>query len=605
MEEDKVQEENTAQEEVVLTRKVMVPAIISVKELADIFEVGVGELITELIKNGVMATINQDIDFETAQIIGMSFGIETELEKTEEENIKEVIAGQKDLEVRPPIVAIMGHVDHGKTSLLDAIRKTSVVSGESGGITQHIGAYQVEKKGKKITFLDTPGHEAFIAMRARGAKITDIIILVVAADDGVRPQTKEAWSHAQKSNVPVIVAITKIDKEGVNLDKVKGELAELGLTPEDWGGKTITVPVSAQTGEGLDDLLEMILLMSELEQFKSSVRGNFLGTIVESHLDKGRGPLATILVSNGTLKQGDILVCGPVWGKVRALSDWQSKKLTSALPSVPVQVSGLSDVATAGDVCKMFSNEKIARNSAKEKEIEERKRNAKPITIVSKEDEEDEEKVKHLNIILKTDVNGSLEAIASSVELIGNEEVKTKIVQGSVGNISESDILLAESTGAIIYGFGVQVSSALEKIAERKGVKIKKLKIIYEIIDDIHRILEAMLEPEKIEKETGTLDVLAIFREKKGDIIFGGKVKDGFLEKGNLGKILRNGEEVFSGKITDLRILKEQAKKVEKGFECGVEFKPEKRDEEDETEIKVLEGDTFVSFVTEEKKRTL
>jgi len=622
-------------------KKIALPAVINVGDLAKLLEVPVTDLIKELLKAGISATLNQEISFDEAALVALSFGYEAEKEKGKVEEIvttKDLLSKEKpeNLEVRPPIVTVMGHVDHGKTSLLDAIRKSSVVKGEAGGITQHIGAYQVavpagrqEKKGptspatkpelrgvnKKITFLDTPGHEAFVAMRARGAQVTDIVVLVVAADDGIRPQTIEAINHSKKSKVPMLVAITKIDKEGANLEKVKAELQEKGLTPEDWGGDTIVVPVSAVTGEGIDDLLEMILLLAEIRDLKASKSGKFFGTVIESHLDKGKGPLSSVLIQNGTLKVGSFLACGAVFGKVRFMAGEDGKMVVKASPGTPVQVGGLTDVAEAGDICQGCETEKEAKELAKIKAAVLRAKTQAPTVIFRSQEEEQEngssERVgpKKLKLIIKADVQGSLEALVSSLELLSTDEVGVAIIQGSVGPISEGDVLLAQTTGATLIGFHVKQASSIEKLAGQKKVRIKNFRVIYEIVDFIHQQLEGMLEPEIKEVLVGKLEILEIFREGKRDWIVGGKVKDGKLEKGLEVKVLRNDKYIGPGKILNLKIGKDNVGAAEKGQECGIDFQPgiiEKEEEAKEREyVKAEKGDVFEAYKKEEVKRKL
>jgi translation initiation factor IF-2 len=569
---------------------------VSIKELAEKMSKPAAEIIKKLLMLNIMATINQELDFETASLIAGDFGIEVEkiIDKSSEEVLlKEEEDKEEDLKARPPIVTIMGHVDHGKTSLLDAIRETNVIATEAGGITQHIGAYNVTIAGKRIAFLDTPGHEAFTAMRARGANVTDIAILVVAADDGVMPQTAEAINHAKAANVSIIVAINKIDKPGANPDKVKQELTEYGLLAEDWGGDTIMVPVSAKKKEGIDTLLEMILLSSEMLELKANPNKKAKGTVIEAQLDKGRGPIATILVQEGTLFVGDAFVVGHTSGRIRAMVDEKGKRLKKAGPSTPVEIIGLSEVPDAGDIFVVMEDEKDARQIAEKRKDKQKQEQQKSTMKVSLEDifsQIQEGKMKELNIIVKADVQGSVEAIKQSLQKLSNEEVKVKTIHGGVGAISESDVMLASASSAIIIGFNVRPQPAAAELAEKDDVDIRLYRVIYNAIDDIEAAMKGMLEPEYKEVILGHAEIRTIFKVSNVGTIAGCMVKDGKVTRNSSVRLVRNGIVVHEGSLASLKRFKDDAKEVATGYECGLNL---------ENYNNIEEGDIIESFIIE------
>lgn len=553
---------------------------IIVKDLADKLEVTSSQLITKLIGLGIMASQNQTIDADTAIILGDEFGFnlvvkEKELEETEEEIGLELDFEDKeeDLKPRPPVVTVMGHVDHGKTSLLDAIREARVTKSEAGGITQHIGAYAVDVTGKKVVFLDTPGHEAFTSMRARGAEVTDIAILVVAADDGIMPQTVEAISHAKAAKVPIIVAINKIDKPTANIDRIKQELAEHDLLPEDWGGDTITVPVSALNREGIDDLLEMVLLVAEMQELKANPNRNAVGIIVEAQLDKGKGPLATVLVKKGTLNVGDMVVSGTSSGRIRAMLDDKGKRVKSAGPSIPVVILGLSEVPEAGSLLFQTDNEKIARSYADRRKDELREIQFKSNTQVSLDDLFDkikEGEIKDLNIIVKADVRGSIEAISQSLVKLDTDEVKVNIIHGGVGGITESDIMLASASNAIVIGFNVRPNLNAIEVAKREQVDVRTYRVIYEAIEDVQAAVKGMLAPEIVEEVQGRGQVRATFRLPNGNTIAGIYVLNGKITRNSMIRLLRNDVVVFEGNVSSLKRFKDDVREVASGYEAGI-----------------------------------
>ncbi|NQU16608.1 MAG: translation initiation factor IF-2 [Candidatus Saganbacteria bacterium] len=543
---------------------------IVVKNLADLLQIKTTEVIKELMKKGFMVNINQSLASEAAVQIAEQFGAKAEIIRKVEKKHEVVLSDKHKLVTRPPVVTIMGHVDHGKTKLLDAIRQTKVAEGEAGGITQHIGAYQVKIKDKKITFLDTPGHEAFTALRARGARVTDIAVLVVAADDGVMPQTIEAIDHAKAAGVPIIVAINKIDKADSNPDKVKQQLAEHKLIPEDWGGETITVPISALQKKGMDELLEMILLVAEVQELKANPDVSASGVVIESKLDKGRGPVATILIKNGTLKIGDPFVIGSVFGKVKALNTEAGKRIKHAPPSMAVELLGASDVPQPGELMEVVKNEKEARRLAGTR-LEETKiahRGAQTLEGFSQHVKEGEKK--DLNIILKADVKGSLEALAQSlrdIEVGGN---KINIIHAQVGGVSESDILLAEASNAIVIGFHTNVSVRAREMSRNESVSIRTYNIIYKVIEDIKKAMEGMLSIEYEEVVIGRGDVRDTFKYSKIGVIAGCFITFGIFKRGAGLRVIRENEQIFEGKIEFLKRFKDDVKEVQEGYECGV-----------------------------------
>jgi translation initiation factor IF-2 len=589
------------------TGVVEIPSIISLKEFSEKTGLPISEVISTLLKNGIMATINQILDYETAAIVASELGVEVkrmEKEATTEElfegDIKKLLAEEDPakLKTRPPIISIMGHVDHGKTKLLDYIRKTNVVATESGGITQHIGAYQVEKKGQLITFLDTPGHEAFTSMRARGAKATDIAILVVAADEGVKPQTVEAIHHAREAGIPIIVAINKIDKPAANLDKVKSELIEHGLQPEEWGGKTIMVPVSAITGEGVDKLLEMILLAAEMEDLKANPNRLAVGTVIESHLDKSHGPVATILINTGTLKIGDTIVVGTNTGRVKAMRDHTGKNLKKAPPSMAVRISGLAIVPQAGDIVQAFKSEKIAKERVEElkKLIFRREENMSGSMVERIVSQISTGQIKFLKIVLKADTKGSLEAIMQALQKIKSEDVGAKVIHFGVGNIADTDVIMAAASQALLVSFHVEVSLHIKKLAEKEHVDIKSYTIIYKLIDEVKAILSGMLEPESKVVELGEIEIREIFLNKKSWVIAGGTVKKGKAEAGSIVRLKRNGQILFETKLESLKHVKEDVRELEKGSDCGIKIK---------TPVEVMPGDIAEIYKIEKIEKKL
>jgi len=533
----------------------------------------VSEVIKKLMTMGIMATINQEIDMDTATLLAGEFGVTVEELPPEVDPtlISEIEDEEETLLLRPPVITIMGHVDHGKTSLLDVIRQSNVTASEAGGITQHIGAYQVNYQGKKVVFLDTPGHEAFTAMRARGAQVTDIAILVVAADDGVMPQTIEALNHAKSANVPIIVAINKMDRPGANPDRVKQQLAEHGVIPEDWGGDTIMVPVSAHAKTGLTDLLDMILLVAEMRELKANPNRRAQGTIVEAELDKGRGPVATVLVQKGTLHIGDTIIAGTAFGKVRALVNDRGEKVKRALPSTPVEVLGLSDVPEAGDILHVV-DERVARAVAEKRQAKKRREELGQSSKISLEDifkQIQDGIIKDLNIVVKADVQGSIEALRQSLENLKNKEVRVNIIHSGVGAINESDVMLASAANALIIGFNVRPDSNARKSAESEKIDIRLYRVIYDAINDVEAALTGMLAPEYKEAIIGRAEVRQVISIPKG-IVAGSYVLEGKITSTAQVRIIRNGIVVHEGKLESLRRFKEDVKEVATGYECGI-----------------------------------
>lgn len=580
---------------------IQIPASLTLKELADKLDVTATELIKRLMKKGKLATMNQEIDFDTATELAEEFDVITEVEEEKdlmEEIFGEIVDDEKDLEKRPPVVVVMGHVDHGKTSLLDAIRSTHVTAKEAGGITQHIGASQISLKGEKITFLDTPGHEAFTAMRLRGAQVTDIAILVVAADDGVMPQTIEAINHARAANVQIIVAMNKIDKPGANPDRVKQELADQGLLVEDWGGDIICVPVSALKGEGIDTLLEMVLLVAEMGDLKANPKRKARGTIIEAQLDKGRGPVATVLVQSGTLQVGDPIVAGSAYGRVRAMIDDKGRNVKKALPSTPVEILGLSEVPTGGELFYVAKNDKQARQVAEQIRAQGRVQmigqTPNKVSLDDLFSQIQEGKMKELNIIIKADVQGSVEAVKQSLEKLSNEEVRIRTIHGGVGTITESDVQLASASGAIIIGFNVRPESAVKAIADREEVDVRLYRVIYNAIEDIKLAMKGMLDPEFVEKVVGHAEIRQTFKVSGLGTVGGAYVLDGKIVRNAGVRIVRDGIVVYEGNLTSLKRFKDDAKEVATGYECGVMF-------EKYNDIK--EGDVVEAFIMEEVPR--
>ena len=556
--------------------KITVPEEITVGDLAKLLRMTATEVIKKLMSLGVMATVNEVIDYDTAEIVATELGAKVEKEVVvtiEDQIIEEEVEDDENAVTRPPVVCVMGHVDHGKTSILDAIRNTEVTSTEAGGITQAIGAYQVDVDGQKITFLDTPGHAAFTAMRARGAMATDIAVLVVAADDGIMPQTVEAINHAKAAGVEIIVAINKMDKEGANPDKVMQQLTEHELVPEEWGGDVICVPVSAKTKMGIDKLLETILLVSEMAELKANPDRQAKGVVIEAKLDKGRGPIATLLVQNGTLNAGDIVVAGTAVGKIRAMSDYHGKPIETAGPSVPVEIMGLDSAPMSGDEFNAVSDEKLARalvEQRKAKAKEEEFKLFQKVTLDTLFDTISEGEMKELNIIVKADVQGSVEAVKQSLLKIENDEVNVKIVHGAVGAVSESDVMLAEASKAIIVAFNTGVDQIAADNAKRDGVEIKQYDIIYDAIEDIKRAMRGMRAPKYRDVDTGEVEVREVYKISSAGTIAGSLVTSGTIKRDGKVRVIRNGKQIADVKLANLKRFKDEVKEVSSGYECGI-----------------------------------
>lgn len=556
--------------------KITVPEEITVGDLAKLLRMTATEVIKKLMSLGVMATVNEVIDYDTAEIVATELGAKVEKEVVvtiEDQIIEEEVEDDENAVTRPPVVCVMGHVDHGKTSILDAIRNTEVTSTEAGGITQAIGAYQVDVDGQKITFLDTPGHAAFTAMRARGAMATDIAVLVVAADDGIMPQTVEAINHAKAAGVEIIVAINKMDKEGANSDKVMQQLTEHELVPEEWGGDVICVPVSAKTKMGIDKLLETILLVSEMAELKANPDRQAKGVVIEAKLDKGRGPIATLLVQNGTLNAGDIVVAGTAVGKIRAMSDYHGKPIETAGPSVPVEIMGLDSAPMSGDEFNAVSDEKLARalvEQRKAKAKEEEFKLFQKVTLDTLFDTISEGEMKELNIIVKADVQGSVEAVKQSLLKIENDEVNVKIVHGAVGAVSESDVMLAEASKAIIVAFNTGVDQIAADNAKRDGVEIKQYDIIYDAIEDIERAMRGMRAPKYRDVDTGEVEVREVYKISSAGTIAGSLVTSGTIKRDGKVRVIRNGKQIADVKLANLKRFKDEVKEVSSGYECGI-----------------------------------
>ncbi len=557
-----------------IKRRIKVDEVITVSELAHRLSIKAGDIIKKLMTMGVMAGVNQALDFDTATLVAAEFGYEVEKSAFDEDNILQVEYQQASPEAtRPPVVTIMGHVDHGKTSLLDYIRKTNIQSGEAGGITQHIGAYHVKAGGRHITFLDTPGHEAFTAMRSRGAQVTDIVILIVAADDGVMPQTKEAADHAKAAGVPIIVAINKIDKPAADVDRVRREIMEIGLVPEAWGGDTVFVEISAKTGLGVDELLDMILLEADILDLKARPDGPARGRIIEARLDKGRGPVATVLVQEGLLKQGDTYVCGVFYGRIRGMLDDQGGRVTEAGPAIPVEVQGISGVPQAGDEFIVLEDEKQARQVSQHRLLKQRESELTQTSKLTLENLFDNIKagaVKGLNLIIKTDVQGSLEAIADAVMKLSTPEMKINIIHQSTGAVSETDILLASASNALIICFGVRPPAKVQEMADAEHIQIRYYDVIYKLIDDIKEAMAGLLDPVRSEKVLGRAEVRMTFTVTKVGTIAGSYVTDGKILRGARARLLRDGVVVHDGRISSLKRVKDDAREVASGYECGI-----------------------------------
>ena len=577
---------------------VKIPEEITVGELASRMKKTAGEVIKLLMKNGVMAAINQTIDFDTAEFVATEMGCKVEKEVTvtiEEQIIDDHVDTADELENRAPVVVVMGHVDHGKTSLLDAIRKTSVTAGEAGGITQHIGAYTVDVNGNTITFLDTPGHAAFTSMRARGAMCTDIAILVVAADDGIMPQTIESINHAKAAKVPIIVAINKMDKPTANPDKIKEQLTKYDLIPEEWGGDTVICPISAKTGMGLDNLLEMVILTAEMQELKANPNRRGKGTVIEARLDKSRGPIATLLVQNGTLHQGDIIIAGTSVGRVRAMVNDKGQRITEAGPSVPVEITGLSEAPSAGATFNAVADEKLARELVEQRKAEEKAKANAPVTKVSLEDlfsQIQAGEMKNLNLIVKADVQGSVEAVKSSLEKLSNDEVRVRVIHGGVGAINESDVMLASTSQAIIVGFNVRPDAAARDSAARANVDMRMYRVIYDAINEVEAAMKGMLAPKFREVLLGHAEVRQTYKVSGVGTVAGCYVLDGKLQRKDCQvRLVRDGIVIHEGVLASLQRFKDSVKEVVAGYECGLSI-------EKFNDIK--EGDVVEAFTMEQ-----
>jgi translation initiation factor IF-2 len=580
-----------------------IPSGASVREVAETLGVGSAEVIKKLMGMGEMATLTQTLSDETIGALAKEFDQKVEVVSAAEEEIEEPTFedSEDDLVERPPVVTIMGHVDHGKTSLLDAIRETEVVAQEAGGITQHIGAYQVRRDGKTISFIDTPGHEAFTAMRARGAKVTDIAVIVVAADDGVMPQTVEAIDHAKAAEVPILVAINKIDLPSANPDKVKGELANQELTPEDWGGDTVYANVSARTKEGLDDLLELILLVAEVEELQANPDAPASGTVIESHLDPGRGPVVTVLVQRGTLHVADALVAGSQWGKVRAMQEFTGTRVEEARPGDPVEVLGFDGVCEAGERVEVVENERRARQLASErgqrlKTEQLARRQARKVSLDEVFAKAQEGEINQLDIVLKGDVSGSLEALQDEIAKLPQDQIAVNVIHAAAGGINESDVMLAAASDAVIIGFNVRPLAEARKAAEREGVEIRTYSVIYKVTEDLRGAMEGMLEPEEVEETLGQAEVKELFKASRVGTIAGCQVTDGKVARGAEVRLVRDGTVVWTGRIGSLRRFKDDVSEVEEGLECGIVL-------EGFQDVKV--GDVLEVFETKQIEKTL
>jgi translation initiation factor IF-2 len=568
-------------------KKIEIPATITVRDLAQRIEASPIQVIKILMSNGVMANINQTVDFETAAVVASEMGFEA-IQEAPEPVIEEKEAGEiplwrrlianedpKKLVSRPPVVTILGHVDHGKTTLLDAIRHTNVAEGEAGGITQHVGAYQVEHKGRTITFLDTPGHSAFTAMRARGAQGADVVVLVVAADDGVMPQTREAIAHAKAARVPIVVALNKIDRPNANPDFVKQQLADAGLVSDEWEGSTIIVPVSAKQKKGLEDLLEAILLVADNAEILANPKGRVIGTVIEAELDKGKGTIATLLVQNGSLEAGDTVIAGTSYGRLKAMTDFRGRKIREAGPSTPVLAMGLNDVPQAGDIFQVVPSEKDARMIVEERKIKAQQLHsaAPKATLEELFERYKAGELRELRLIIKADVQGSLEPIINSLNDLEKTEISVNVLHASTGNISENDVNLASASKAIVIGFNVQADSAARRLADTEGVSIRMYDIIYRLTEDVEKALKGMLSPEYKDVIIGRASVLAVFKISKVGAVAGCKVTQGEIRRNAKARVLRNSQVLYDGEISSLKHEKDDVREVRLGFECGISFK--------------------------------
>jgi len=595
---DEVTSEETSSTEV---RSVGIPRNLSVRQLADLLSISAVSVIKRLMRDDIIASINQVVDYEMAAAVAVSLGYEARpeprarrgsVDATVKAKRRQMFQGGEtgELQPRPPVVTVMGHVNHGKTRLLDAVRQTDVMATEAGGITQHIGACQVEINGQKITFLDTPGHEAFTAMRAHGAQVTDITVLVVAADDGVMPQTLEAIDHARAAGVPVVVAINKIDKPEANPELVKQQLADAGLLIEEWGGDTVCVPISAKEKKGISELLENVLVVAEVEDLRANPARPAMGTVIEAELDKARGPLATVLVHNGSLKVGDVVVVGTTWGRVRAMFNDRGKRVKKAEPSTPVAVLGLSSVPQVGDTLMAVANETQARSIIQEREREMRQ-GAKPVSLTTLSDQISAGEVKELNVVLKADVQGSIEPIRASLERLGADEARVRVVHSGSGNISESDVMLAIASKGLVIGFNTSAELGARRLAEVEGVSIRYYDVIYDLVADVEKALKGILEPSLVEVIDGRAEVRAVFSKGKGGKAAGVYVTEGKLGRGAFARVWRGEQMLCESPVSSLKRFKDDVKEVATGFECGVGIK-------DFNEFQV--GDIVEVFHTEE-----
>jgi len=579
---------------------VQIPEEISVGELASRMKRTGADVVKQLIKLGVMASLSDVIDYDTAAIVALEMGAKVEKEiivTIEDKLIDEHEDAAEDLKPRDPVVVVMGHVDHGKTSLLDAVRKTNVASGEAGGITQHIGAYRVEINGRKITFLDTPGHEAFTSMRARGAQVTDVVILVVAADDGIMPQTIEAINHAKAADVPIVVAVNKMDVEGANPDRIKQQLTEYELVPEEWGGSTIVCPISAKRGDGIDELLEMVILTADMLELKANPDRAAKGNVVEAKLDRGRGPVATLLVSNGTLKSGDVIIAGTSVGRIRAMTDDKGRKINSAGPAVPVEIIGLSEVPNAGDIFYAVDDERMARELVEQRKQTEKdeanKSVARKVSLEDLFDQIQQGEIKELPIIVKADVKGTAEAVKASLEKLTNEEVRVRVIHTGVGAINESDILLASASNAIVVGFNVRPDSGARDSAAASGTDIRTYRIIYDCIEEMEAAMKGLLAPKFREEVLGHAEIRQTFKVSKIGTIAGCHVTDGKITRNSKVRVVRDGIVIYDGELASLKRFKDDAKEVASGYECGLNI-------ENFNDIK--EGDVIEAYEMVEAK---
>lgn len=568
----------TPRKERVEVKEITYHGPMSVGELAEKLNRNASEIIKLLFMMGTMVTINSTLDEENIELVCMEFNVECHkeviIDETDlEEQINAMEEDPKKLQPRPPVITIMGHVDHGKTTLLDTIRKTHVTEGEFGGITQHIGAYQVSVKGRKVTFLDTPGHEAFTAMRARGAQVTDIVVIVVAADDGVMPQTKEAIDHAKAAGVPIVVAVNKMDKPGINPDRIKSEMADNGVMPEEWGGETIFVPISAKFGDGVDELMETLLLVADMAELKANPDHLATGTVIEAKLDKGRGPVTTLLVQTGTLHTGDALVVGTAYGRVRKMVDDRGREIKKALPSMPVEIIGLNDVPIAGDVFKAFEDDKKARQVAEERlqrRVEKERNSSSAMSLDDLARQIEQGEVQDINIIIKADVQGSAEAVKASMERLDVEGIRVNVIRSTAGQITESDIMLASASNAIIYGFNVRPNAMVRKKAEEEGIEIRLHNIIYKALEEMELAMKGMLAPVYEEVIIGQAEVRQTYKVSRIGTIAGCMVTDGCVKRDCKVRVIREGVVIYEGKLGSLRRFENDVKEVSNGFECGM-----------------------------------